>query len=488
MRAIATRAVRTAAIACALSMLPAAAVTTGQEAVRPDRRAPPVPGPPPALVLPPLHAFRLSSGVEVHVAEMPEVPVVDVLFLVNAGASADPPDRPGLASLTAAMLSEGAGGRDAEGIANDIAFLGATLGATTSYDATRLELSVPVSRLDAALAIAADVLMAPTFPDDPLARLRRERQNRLLELQDDPSSLASVMLASVLYGPGHRYGRPILGTHGALEAMTVADVRDFHARHYQPGQTHVIVAGAVEPESTRLALEQAIGRWRNADPGPAPPETPSPAATRTGIYLVDRPGAPQAEIRVGRIGVPRNTPDRFTVDVLNTLLGGSFMSRLNMNLRETHGYAYGAGSYFDMRRAAGPFTVWAAVEAEHAADALREIFRELGDIQNPIPADELARARGFAALGFPAGFETPADLTGRLAELATYGLPDTFFEDYVPGVQQVSAEAIRAAAERYLPDNTFATVVIGDLTVIRQSIEDAALGEVGVIDAAAVLR
>jgi len=453
----------------------------------PDRSSPPLPGPPPALILPPLHTFTLANGLRVWVAEMPEVPVAEVRFVVECGAADDPPERPGLASMTAAMLSEGAGRRDAETLADDISFLGATLEASTSYDATQIQVSVPVARLDEALAIAADVLTAPALPAESLERLRRERLTRLLQIQDDPSSLASTALTAVLYGPDHPYGRPVFGTRASVEAMTLAEVRRFHGARYAPARTQVIVAGAVTPDETRAALERALGTWTALAPA-ASTAVPDPGSSPPGVYLIDRPGAPQAEIRVGRIGVPRQTPDRFALDVLNTVLGGSFMSRLNMNLREEHGYAYGAGSYFDMRLGRGPFVVWAAVDVDRAADALTEIMTELANIRNPIPPDEVARGRGFAALGFPAGFETPADLTRRLAEQAIYQLPDTFFEDYVPAVERITPDEVRQAAERYLPVGEFAAVVVGDLAVIEPAIRASVPGGVRVLQAADIFR
>jgi zinc protease len=228
-------------------------------------------------------------------------------------------------------------------------------------------------------------------------------------------------------------------------------------------------------------LERALGSWTNT----GAVETPAlPAAAQHAsrqIYLVDKPGAQQSQIRIGWIGVPRDTPDYHVLDVMNTILGGSFTSRLNQNLREEHGYAYGAGSSFDMRGAAGPFVASAGVQTDKTVESLREFFIELDGMREPIPPDEAARGRNLQALGFPASFETTSGIAGNLAELVVYGLPESTFTEYVPKIQAVTAADLARAAKTYLQTDKFAVVVVGDLATIEKPIRDANLGPVKVL-------
>jgi predicted Zn-dependent peptidase len=237
-------------------------------------------------------------------------------------------------------------------------------------------------------------------------------------------------------------------------------------------------------------LEQAFGGWQAAA-GPSAAPAPVAAAPRPSarhIYLVDKPGAAQSQIRVGTVGVARSTPDYFVLDVLNTILGGSFTSRLNENLREEHGYSYGAGSAFAMRRSAGPFVAQAGVQTDKTAESLIEFFRELDGMSEPVPADELARARSLQALSFPGSFETASDMAGQLADLVVYDLPEQFFEQYVPGIQAVTPADVQRAARQYLQTDRFIVVIAGDLKAIEQPVREANLGPVTVVPIEQVLE
>ncbi len=209
---------------------------------------------------------------------------------------------------------------------------------------------------------------------------------------------------------------------------------------------------------------------------PAPP-----ARTRREVYLVDKPGAPQSQIRIGFVGVPRSTPDYFPIEVMNTILGGSFSSRLNLNLREEHGYTYGANSFFDMRKDAGPFTAFAGVQTDKTAESLKEFFNEFTGMLQPVPADELARAKNYVALGLPSGFETTGDISRRLEETLVYSLPDDYFSRYVQNVQAVTAADVQRVARAYLQADRMAVVIVGDRKAIEPGIRALNLGAVNVI-------
>jgi zinc protease len=454
----------------------------------PDRAKPPAPGPPPALKLPPIQKQTLSNGLPVWIVEMHETPVVDVTLIVKAGAADDPAGKYGLASFAAAMLDEGAGTRDALALADAIEFLGASVSTGASFDASNVRLHVPVARVDDALPLMADVALRPTFPPAELERLRKERLTSLLQTRDTPSALASAAFSRIVFGPRHRYGTPLLGQDASVGEMSAADLRSFYTAHYQPSRSHLLVVGDVTAASIVPRLEKVFGGWKNAGAAaPAALPTATQHAARQ-IYLIDKPGAAQSQIRIGWVGVPRSTPDYYVLTVLNTILGGSFTSRLNQNLREKHGYAYGAGSTFDMRKSAGPFFASAGVQADKTVESLREFFKELDAIRTPVPADELERARNLEALGFPAGFETTAGMAFNLMALAIYDLPETFFTAYVGRIRAVTAADVERAATQYLQPDKFAVIVVGDLKSIEKPIRDANFGPVRVLTVDEVLK
>ena len=463
----------------ALPILATAAVLAQQA---PDRTRPPVPGPPPSLNLPTIQKRQLANGLPVWLVELHEVPVVQVELVVTRGAANDPAGKFGAASLTASMLDEGAGSRSSLEIADAVDFLGADLTTASGTDSSVVRLHVPVARLPDSLAIMADVALRPTFPKDELERLRRERLTAIIEARDDPPTIDALAFNRALYGQTHRYGTAINGTAQTIAALTTDDLRASYASAYVPAASTLLVVGDVTMDRALPLLEAQFGAWRpavSAAPVPAIATPPAPAA-RT-IYLVDKPGAPQSQIRIGSVGVPRATPDYFPIQVLNTILGGSFSSRLNMNLREKHGYTYGAFSQFDMRVGAGPFVASAGVQTDKTADALKEFFNELTAIDTPIPADELTRGKNYIALRYPEGFETTGDISRRLEDAVVYHLPDDFFSKYVPNIQAITAADVQRVAQKYIQANRVVVVVTGDLKTIEAPIRALNLGPVKVM-------
>ncbi len=453
--------------------------TPSAQSQAPDRSKAPALGPAPQLKLPTIQKRALSNGVPVWVIEAHEVPLAQVSLLIKSGSSDDPAGKFGLASLTAAMLDEGAGSRSALEIADEIDFLGADLSATSSFDASAVRLGVPVARLAPALSVMADVALRPTFPDAELERVREERLTGLLQARDDPATVAPMAYARLLFGPTHRYGTGAVGTAATIKAFTTADLKSFHASAYQPANATLIAVGDLTADSVIPELEKVFGSWRTG--GTAPHHTTIPVAPEPKerqIVIVDMPGAQQSQVRIGWVGVPRSTPDYFPLQVLNTILGGSFTSRLNQNLRETHGYTYGASSRFDMRLSAGPFFAGAGIQTDKTSEALREFFNELTAIGKPIPADELARAKNYIAFGFPSNFETIGDFSAQMEQLIVYGLPDSYYADYVKNIQAVTAEAVAKVAAMYIQPQRFLVVVVGDRKAIEPGIRALNLGMV----------
>jgi predicted Zn-dependent peptidase len=444
---------------------------------KPDRSKPPAIGPAPSLKLPAIQKHKLANGLPVWIVEHHEVPLAQVNLIVRSGSDADPIGKFGVGSLTAAMLDEGAGTRSALELADALEFLGASLSTASSFDASAVRMSVPVSKLADALGVMADVALRPTFPANELERLRKERLTALLQARDNPGALIQLAFPRVLYGPTHRYGTSANGLPPAIESMSVADLQSFYRAHYRPDNGTLVVVGDVSPTVVLPLLEKTFGAWKAEGIAPLVAGVANaPQLKSRQVYIVDKPEAAQSQIRIGWIGVPRSTPDYAALQVLNTILGGSFTSRLNQNLREKNGYAYGASSGFDMRQSAGPFFAGANVQTDKTGDALKEFFVELNGILGPVPAEELTKAKNYVALGFPGEFETTGDLARKLEELVVYNLPESTFTDFVAAVSKVTSGDLQRVAARYIQPDKMAVVVVGDRREIENTIRELNLG------------
>jgi len=453
----------------------------------PDRSVAPKPGPPPALKLPAIQKRTLSNGLPVWIVELHKVPVAHVTLAVKAGAGSDPRGKYGIANLTAEMLDEGAGSRDALQLADAVDYLGANLSTSSTSDASYVDLQVPVARLGDALPIMADVALRPTFPEDELKRVREDLLTSIVQAEDDPATLVQFAFPRIVFGPQHRYGTMAFGTSATLKGFTVADLKQFHATHYVPAASLLIVTGDVTPETALARLEPVFGAWKGA----AVQTTAVPAAaqlTSRQIYIVDKPGAAQSQIRIGWVGVPRSTPDYFALRVMNTILGEAFTSRLNQNLREEHGYAYGASSRFDMRGSAGPFYAAAGVQTDKTSESLTEFFKELDGIRKAVPADEVEKAKNYLALLMPRNFETTGSLANSLAQMFVYNLPADYYATYTQRIRAVTPADVQRVAEKYIQPDKFAIVVVGDRKVIEPAIKALNLGPIKAVEIDEILR
>jgi predicted Zn-dependent peptidase len=453
------------------------AATLGAQA--PDRTRPPQAGPPPAVQLPTIQKRQLSNGLPVWLVEAHEVPVAQVNLVVVRGSADDPAGKFGLATLTASMLLEGAGARSSLDLADAVDFLGADLTAAAGIDSSAVRLHVPVARLADALPLMADVALRPTFPGGELDRLRQERLTGILQARDDPATINATAFSRVLYGASHRYGTPAVGTAETLRSFTTDDLRAFYASAFQPANAALLVVGDVTMDRALPLLESSFGGWKAAGPARAPAVLPAtPAPTGRTIHIVDKPASAQSQIRIGWIGAARSTPDYFPIQVMNTILGGSFSSRLNLNLRERNGYTYGASSGFDMRASAGPFLAAAGVQTDKTSEALTEFFNELNAILNTVPDDELRRAKNYVSLRYPSQFESTVDISRRLEDAIVYRLPDDYFAKYVPNIEAVTAADVQRVAQKYVTPARFAVVITGDRQVIEPGIRALKLGPI----------
>jgi zinc protease len=453
----------------------------------PDRSALPRPRPVPAFAPPAVRTATLANGLRVFLLEMHKVPIVHVTLMFRTGASDDPLDKFGLANLTGEMLDEGAAGRTALEIADAVDYLGASLTTSVGFDGTMIALGVPVARLSDALPVLGDVALRPTFPASELKRVREEMLTSLLQSEDDPAALVQFAFPKAVYGAGTRYGTPEVGRAAALRAFTESDLRDYHAAHYQPTAAALVVAGDVTMEAILPAVRKTFEQWRETRPAAASKVT-VPGDKAREVFLVDAPGAAQSQIWIGSVGVPRSTPDFFPIRVMNTILGGAFTSRLNTNLREEHGYAYGAGSGFQMRRGPGPFVASAAVQTDKTADALREFLNELRRIHEPVAADELERAKSFVALLMPRNFETTGSAAGMIAQAFLYDLPPDYFSTYTARVAAVTSADVKRVADTYIRPDKMAVVIVGDRTAVEPGVRALKLGPVRLLTAKEVIQ
>jgi len=454
-----------------MTMLPAASM-----AQKPDRSSPPALGPRPALKVPPVQHLTLKNGLVVLLVEKHEVPLVQINLQINAGSLLDPADKVGLASLTADLLDEGAGGRSALELADAIDYLGANLSTQAGTHTAVISLNTPVSKLGDALPLLADIALRPAFAADDLERKRKERITNLIQQRDVAGTIARWEINQAIYGADHPYGRPSGGDAPGLAAITTADINKFYKAYYRPNNATLIVVGDITAEGIRPQLESAFRRWKKKKIK-TPAWREARQVTGRTIYLVDKPGAAQSEIMIGRIGTVRSTPDYYTLQVLNTILGGAFTSRLNQNLREEHGYSYGARSSFSLRPHAGPFIARAAVQTDVTDKALTEFMNELNGILETVPADELEKSQNYVALGYPERFQTVSRTAGQLQQLALHNLPDDTFNRYTGGIYDVNASDLEAAAARYVDPDNLAIVVVGDREQIEAGIVALGLGK-----------
>jgi zinc protease len=472
---------KTTSVLCLIAV----AANVPLSAQQPDRSAPPKLGAPPTLTLPPLQELQLSNGLHVMLMEKHQVPVVQINVIVNVGTANDPTDRIGLASMVGDMLDEGAGDRDALALADALDFLGARLSTGAGTSSMAASLYVAVDKLDDALPILADVVLRPTFPADELERKRASRLTSLLQAFDEPRMVASVLFAQALYGD-HPYGNSPLGTEASIRALSLADLQGFHDAYFKANNATVIVVGDVTRDAILPQLERAFGGWAGGDV-PSIGLAAVPAVGSREILLVDKPGAAQSEIRIGRIAAARLTDDYYALQVLNTVLGGSFTSRLNQNLREDKGWTYGAGSSFGFRTLAGPFLASSAVQTDVTDKALQEFFTEFDAIRQPVPAEELERAKNYEALGFPSAFQSVRGIASSLEEIAEYDLPRDYLNHYVERILAVTQREVRDAARKYVTPDRFVVVIVGDREKIEPGIRALNLGTVRVLSVEDVL-
>jgi zinc protease len=417
---------------------------------------------------------------------MHAVPLVQATLMVEGGGRLDG-ERPGLASFTAGMLSEGAGSRDAFQLAAELEYLGASLSTRATWDATAISLGAPKRTFAQAMDLMGDVVLRPAFNAADVKRQRDLRIAGILQRRDQPAAAAELVFSKVVFPKGHPYHHSMGGDSASTAALDSATVRSYWERAADPKRATLIVAGDITLAEAKALATSKLGAWRSpARPltAPAPSALPAPTRPATRVILVDKPDAAQSVISIGAPGVSRTSPDYPAITLMNTILGGSFSSRLNDILREQKGFTYGARSSFQWQPVPGPFVASAAVRTDVTDSSLIVFFDQFKSLrEKAVDADELARAKAFVVLGSLGSFETTRQVAGQLGAMTTFGLPLATIPQNLAAVEKLTAADVQRAARQYIDPAHLTVVVVGDVAKIRPGIEKLGLGPISIYDA-----
>jgi predicted Zn-dependent peptidase len=469
------------------------------------RKQAPAPGPDVAFVAPKIEEFRLKNGIRVLLVERHDLPIVAVRVASDLGADHGPP---GVGAFAGALLTSGTKTKSAIEISDAFHGLGADYGAWVDYDGTYLSAQVISSKLEAGLALLADIAQHPSFPKEEVERERSRRLTSLAQERDSPQRLLGNVVLASIYPPKHPYATPPLGNEAIVGKVKSADLAAFHAATMAPDHLTITIAGDVTKAQAQEQLEKAFGAWkgklgkvRSSVERKADEVAKLRDACFTGkgacndlaadvrVVIIDRPNSSQSNVSVAQVGEPRSAADYDALLVMNTLLGGQFSSRLNMNLREGHGrsgedktaYTYGAGSRFDMRHGAGPFGAGGAIVRESTGPAIKEILAEIARMRAEAPSDEeLDSAKASMIKSLPARFETAGETAGTLAWLGVYALPLDEYATRPARIAKITKDDVLRVAKTHLVPERFRVVVVGEASVIKAQIEALNVGKVEV--------
>ncbi|MBZ5661517.1 MAG: insulinase family protein [Acidobacteriia bacterium] len=432
--------------------------------------------------LPVPEIFKLSNGLTVMYNYRPNLPVVAANLVFATGSSANPVNKPGLASFTANMLQQGTATRNATQIADEAALLGTALSSGSSMDGSTVGISSLTKNFSGALDLMADVVLNPTFPPDEIERRRASRLAAFADDRSDPNVLVVRTGVAALFGPGSPFGYDNSGNEASIKAMTREDLVNFWKTNYVPNNAALVVAGDIPVDQLKTLAESKFAAWKPGQISPASNGDIQP--TKAKIVIVDRPGAQQTMVRLEQMGVARNTPDYPAMEVMNSELGGLFSSRINLNLREEHGYTYGASSFFVYRRSLGYFLTGGGIRTDATGPAVSEILKELHRmIDTPMTDSELSLAKDSQSRSLPGMFESSSGAAGALSEIFMYNLASDYFAKLPERLNAVTSEDAQAAAKRYLHPDQMILICVGDRGKIEPQLLKLDLGAVEIRDA-----
>jgi zinc protease len=423
--------------------------------------------------------MQLANGLRVVLAERHEIPKVSMALVVDAGASADPGTLPGTAWMTAAMLDEGTSKRSALEIQKELDRLGSVLQTYAETEISQISVESLRKNMKPSLALMAEIALQPAFPAEELERQRKRRLDSILQERHNPTAIARKIFRSSLFGPEHPLGRGTAGNEESIQALHVEGLQDFYRSYWHAGHATLVLVGDLKQDEALEMAEEFFGAWQRGESSPAKiPSFSHPAAVR--LSLIDRPDAPQSQIRLGGLGPGRSTGDYYAIELMNSIFGGAFSSRLNLNLREDKGYTYGAFSHFAFGRELGLWVCGTAVETRHSQAALGEILRELTLIrgEKPVTEEELETARTNLIQGYSQRFETQERLADQITEMLAFGLPLETMSQYVARVEQVTLGEVQNAVSRHLDPERLTGVMVGDLKVFEEALRGLNLGEI----------
>jgi predicted Zn-dependent peptidase len=448
-----------------------------------DRTKVPPPGPSPVLKVPTWTKTQLSNGATLIVSERHGLPLISFnITFVGGSNQFEPADKRGVAALTSSMLTEGTTTKTGDQLSDALQLLGTNVGAGVSAEDGSIGFTSTTKNFEPTLAIMADMMLNSTFPAEALERLRGRTLVNLTQAKDQPTVVGGQVFLKVLYGGSHPYGQR--ATETSIKAITRDDIVAFQKAYFQPGRAIITVVGDITTLQAKTAIEKGLSAWAKAGTKPSfdYPKYPEPQATK--IYLIDKPGAAQSVVNIGIPGPPRNTPDYFALQVLNTILGGQFQSRLNANIREQKGYSYGVSSSFGFGKGPGPFRAGGSIVSDKTDLALIEFMKELKGIEGGIPItdDELKTAKDNLIQGLPARFSSVNAISGSITTLALQNLPDDYYQSYAKNVAAITKEDLLRVAKQYVDLSHIAIVIVGDRNKVEAGLKATNIAPITYLD------
>jgi zinc protease len=446
----------------------------------------PAPGSFPEVRFPAQETATLSNGLKLVLVQRSAVPLVQLSLLLDAGYASDATSAPGTARLAMAALSAGTPSRNALQISSQLGDLGADLSAGSGLDTSSVSLSALKDKLDPSLALFADVVLHPTFPAADVAKLRDQQLAAIQQERRTPVSMALRVFPKLLYGEGNAYSLPLTGSgyEASVGKLTPADLKRFHDTWFKPNNATLVAVGDVTMVELKPRLERLFAGWK---PGSVPAKNLAtvPLAPAAAVYLVDRPGSEQSIIFAGNVAPPYGTPDNVAIQTMNTVLGGDFTARVNMNLREDKHWAYGAYTFVVSARGQRPFIAYAPVQTDKTGASMAELQKELSGIvsDKPVTAEELARAKSLRTLTLPGDWETGGAVASAIGTQIAYGLPAGYWDSYSRKVAALTLDDMKRAADETVHPKQLIWVVVGDRAKIEAEVKALNLGPIHYLDA-----